>query len=285
MIFGTGGLIGNFIFGYLQDNWGRKPSYFVFLLVQIVGGLLGAVSWDFESWLFFRLIVGLTVPAILNGPYVLAIELVEPTKRPLVTLILNIAYSLGLVLLAIVVIIFRHWREISLVTSGPFFLIYMLYRYIPESPRWLLAVGKYDRAQAVLERIAKANRKNLTVVWSGIFSDYRKAANSSATPIVDKKSYGILSLIKSPRLRRRTTLITLLWIANTSVYVGLSYCAPALGGNEITNFFLSGLVELPTYIILWPSLHYFGRRWILCISMVSGGLACLTTYCFQNGCG
>lgn len=278
VIFGAGGLIGNYIFGYLQDHWGRKPSYFAYLFVQIAGGFFGAFSWNFESWLFFRTIVGLTIPAILTSPYVIAIELVDPSKRSLCTLVLNIAYSVGLVALAVVVYFFRHWRHLSLVVSLPFTLLYFCYSLIPESPRWLMAVHKYDRARKVLQRIATTNRKSLSADFTEKFSRLQDAQKSS-----HGDSYGILDLFRTPKLRMKTIIITFIWFANTSVYVGLSYYAPALGGNEILNFFLAGLVELPTYIFLWPSLHYFGRRWILCLSMVVGGVACLATVLSQDG--
>lgn len=71
VLFGFGGLIGNYVFGYLQDYWGRRPSYYVYLALEIVSCVLSTFAWNFWSWLVFRFIVGLTVPAILSSPYVL----------------------------------------------------------------------------------------------------------------------------------------------------------------------------------------------------------------------
>lgn len=71
VLFGVGGLVGNYVFGYLQDYWGRRPSYYVYLLLEIVSCVLSIFAWNFASWLLLRIVVGLTVPAILASPYVL----------------------------------------------------------------------------------------------------------------------------------------------------------------------------------------------------------------------
>ncbi|GAB0100615.1 Beta-alanine transporter [Sergentomyia squamirostris] len=278
VLFGVGGLIGNYVFGYLQDFWGRRPSFYAYLIIEILAGCLSAIAWNYYSWVVSRILVGLTVPAILTSPYVLAIEMVGPSKRVFCTIVANIAYSLGLVLLAGIVYLFRDWRYLSIAVSLPLFILFSCFFILPESPRWLIATGKYSKAVKILQKMAQVNGKVLPCDFELTLRQKVEAAK----PTTETQAYGVMDLVITPNMRKKTLIITFIWFASTSVYVGLSYYAPALGGNEIWNFFLGAVVELPTYIFLWPSLIYFGRRWILCVSMVIGGVACLATFLVQH---
>jgi hypothetical protein len=48
--------------------------------------------------------------------------------------------------------------------------IIFCFRVIPESPRWLLAVGKDDKAIAILERAAKWNKLDTSTIAQRIQS-------------------------------------------------------------------------------------------------------------------
>ncbi|XP_055527276.1 beta-alanine transporter [Wyeomyia smithii] len=280
-VFGVAGLIGNFAFGYMQDYWGRKTSFYIYLLIELTACALGVVTQSFGQWLLSRFIVGLTVPAILSSPYVLAIELVEPTKRDFCTIVSNIAYSIGLIMLAGVVHLYRGWKALSLAVSLPFVSLFIFYYFIPESPRWLLTRNRFREAAKIMKHMARINRKPIPANYEIVLKN--KLCSSPEIASVTVCNYGIKDLFVGKQLARKTIIITYIWFTNTSVYVGLSYYAPALGGDEIMNFFLAGVVELPTYIVLWPSLYYCGRRWILCVSMMLGGFACLFTFITQAG--
>ncbi|XP_044269761.1 beta-alanine transporter [Tribolium madens] len=276
VLLGLGGLLGNYFFGYVQDGIGRKPAFFIYLFIQCVFGIATAFANNFATWAIFRFGVGFTVPAILGTPYVLAIELVGPRHRTLVTILINIAYSLALVSLAIIVWVIREWRMLALATTLPFLTLFLHWWLLPESPRWLLAQGRIKEAEKILLQMGKINGKKLPENF--ILSLTTQDMNQNVVQI----DYGIRHLFQSPNLRWKTIIVTFIWFTNTSVYVGLSYYAPALGGDEFLNFFLAGAVELPTYLFLWPAMEKWGRRWSLCVSMVVGGSACLATFLVQN---
>lgn len=71
IFFGVGGLVGNYIFGYVQDGIGRKPAFFIYLFIQCVFGIATTFANNFLWWTVLRVGVGFTVPAILGTPYVL----------------------------------------------------------------------------------------------------------------------------------------------------------------------------------------------------------------------
>lgn len=49
---------GALTFGRLMDKWGRKKMYGVEVSILVVGAILTAFAWNFDSLLVFRLIVG-----------------------------------------------------------------------------------------------------------------------------------------------------------------------------------------------------------------------------------
>lgn len=181
----------------------------------------------------------------------------------------------------------RDWRYLSLAVSLPLLLLFSCFFILPESPRWLVATGNYRRAARIMKSMSRLNNKPIPENYEEILYQHFQSKQELHLASIGnnekpKISYGIIDLFRTPNMRAKTLIITFIWFSNTCVYVGLSYYAPALGGDEIWNFFLAGAVELPTYIFLWPGLSCIGRRWILCMSMLVGGIACLLTFLVQQ---
>ncbi|KAL5279090.1 hypothetical protein ACFFRR_003610 [Megaselia abdita] len=66
-----GGPIGVYLFGLLNDRAGRRISYFTCLLTLLIGSLVTAISKDFWTWATSRVIVGLTIPAVYQIPFII----------------------------------------------------------------------------------------------------------------------------------------------------------------------------------------------------------------------
>ncbi|XP_050546286.1 beta-alanine transporter [Daktulosphaira vitifoliae] len=275
-LFGLSGLFGMLLFGYLQDGFGRRPSFFIYLFIECIFGVTTAFANDFWTWLIFRIGVGFTIPAILATPNVLPMEFVGPTYRTTCILLTNIAHSISMVLLSLLLYFFRDWRHLALSTSLPFILFFLYWWEFPESPRWLLARGNFDEAKTILQKISKTNKKNISSSYfenlKVEFIDIQKIQKNKSN-----ETYNMMHLFKNPNLRFKTFSVTFIWFVNTTVYVGLSYYTPSLSSDEHLNFFLVSIVELPTYILLWPAMNKYGRKSLLCTSMLIGGIACLST--------
>lgn len=71
--------------------------------------------------------------------------------------------------------------------------------------------------------------------------------------------------------------------ANETVYVGLSYYGPAMGENEYLSFFLACVVEIPSYLLCWAIMDFCGRRWLLGVSMILGGICSVATVLMPQG--
>lgn len=178
----------------------------------------------------------------------------------------------------------RDWRYLSLAVSLPLLLLFFFFFTLPESPRWLVATGKYSRAARIMSEMARLNEKIIPDDYENVLRRHFDLSLRTDPLLNDSKpsNIGVYDLFRTKNMRAKTLIITFIWFANTCVYVGLSYYAPVLGGDEIWNFFLAGAVELPTYLFLWPGLSCIGRRWILCVSMLVGGIACLLTFLVQE---
>lgn len=98
-----------------------------------------------------------------------------------------------------------------------------------------------------------------------------------------KRTAGVKGLCGTPNMRLKTSLITLNWFANETVYVGLSYYGPSLGSNQYLSFLLSSAVEIPSYMACWLVMDRWGRRWPLCLCMITAGVCCIATVMLPSG--
>ncbi|KAK7872303.1 hypothetical protein R5R35_002760 [Gryllus longicercus] len=272
-----GGPMGVYMFGLLNDRYGRRFSFFSCLGVFLLGNFLTAAAPDFWSWAACRVVVGLTIPAIYQIPFIISLELVGPSYRSFVTVMTCLFYTLGLILLSGITYLVRDWVMLTLCTSTPFLLYFIYWWFLPESPRWLLARGRLEEGAEILEKLAKVNQKELPPSFKQKLKQKMMLQRTRSEEKRLKQTPGMLLLCQTPNMRLKTILITLNWFANNMVYVGLSYYGPSLGSNQYISFLLSSVVEIPSYLACWVVMDKWGRRWPLSVCMMFSGISCIVT--------
>ncbi|ODM94867.1 Solute carrier family 22 member 1 [Orchesella cincta] len=80
------------------------------------------------------------------------------------------------------------WYLIGLSTSVPAIAIYIYLWYLPESPRWLLSIGKHEQASKILYKIAEANNKSEDTSVAELNSMLRKLVAKTESEERSKKS-------------------------------------------------------------------------------------------------
>ena len=129
-------------------------------------------------------------------------------------------------------------RSIILWTSLPFLILMLPVYHAPESPRFLLAQGQLDKAAAVFSTLAKYNGK----------LDHQEPVLKQAASSGQKASMATLT---KPFLLWTTLKMMLLWFTASLCYYGLTLNLGGLHPNPNVSLSLSGIVELPAYIVCY----------------------------------
>ncbi|XP_050300986.1 organic cation transporter protein-like isoform X2 [Anthonomus grandis grandis] len=273
-LFMFGVMFGSIGFGELSDRWGRKKTFFLSLVIQVVFGILAAIAPDFWSFTVARAVVGATTSGVFLVAYVIGLEMVGASKRMIAGTVCHMFFSVGYMLTAVFAIYITNWRTLQLSLTIPG-LIFMCYWWlIPESARWLVSNNKLEEAKKNIQHAAKCNG----VTISDKTLDELLTPEREVKPNVSNgEKHGVFDLFKYPNLRKRSLIIFFDWFANNITYYGLSWNSNNLAGNPYLNFVLSGAVELPAYAFLILTLNKWGRKNIMCGCMIVAGIALLLT--------
>nr|XP_006825794.1 PREDICTED: organic cation transporter protein-like [Saccoglossus kowalevskii] len=261
-----GNLFGGIIFGQLSDIFGRKPLFVITLISAAVFGVLAAFSPTYAAFVVCQFVLG--VVSISTGliGFVIVVELVGPSYRLTCSILTSFFLPIGEFLLAFSAIVFNgHWRKIQLF-GGVISIIFIPYYW------WLMQRGNYGKAEKILRRAAQMNKVTLP---NDIFDEEKEmlVSQDKIEKEIEDQNKTMLDLFKTPTLRKRTIYMCFNWFAVSLVYYGLALNTDQLGTNPYTTYVISGVVELPSYLLCWYLLDKIGRRWTMCSCMVFGGIA------------
>ena len=174
-----GSAVGAFFAGTVADKFGRRLVMIATACLFIFSAWGSGVAGGSTTFVFFRVIGGMAVGAasVLAPAYISEISPAHIRGRMATLQQLMIVVGLFIAFLSNYLIAgtaggaselflwdFQAWRWMYWVEiiPGSIFLISLL--FIPESPRYLVAAGRADEAQDVLERLLNAKDKAMQTV-------------------------------------------------------------------------------------------------------------------------
>uniref|UniRef100_A0A2K5ZVY9 Solute carrier family 22 member 5 n=1 Tax=Mandrillus leucophaeus TaxID=9568 RepID=A0A2K5ZVY9_MANLE len=259
-LFFVGVLLGSFVSGQLSDRFGRKNVLFVTMGMQTGFSFLQIFSKNFEMFVMLFVLVGMGqisnyVAAFVLGMAISSLLLACEHQTFHKLWFCNPIPSYGCALPGLWVYCWQGGlTEITLCTA----------RFIPESPRWLISQGRFEEAEVIIRKAAKANG---IVVPSTIFDPSELQDLSSKK----QQSHNILDLLRTWNIRMVTIMSIMLWMTISVGYFGLSLDTPNLHGDIYVNCFLSAVVEVPAYVLAWLLLQYLPRRYSMATALFLGG--------------
>lgn len=204
-------------------------------------------------------------------------ELVGPSKRSSCGVTFQAMFAGGIMLVAGWGALIKD-RQLLQVVYGLHSLILIFHWWLmDESIRWLWGNGRTTEAVRILNKALKMNGSSVRLDESEYLS------TTTAKNRVDEEDAGLLDLVRTPNLRKRTFNVCLCWFANSLVYYGLSLNTGKLNGNPFLILFLMGLVEIPSYIATVYLMDRLGRRSLTSVNMILGSICCIVAVFLASG--
>ncbi|KGF18149.1 MFS transporter [Corynebacterium freneyi] len=151
-----GVLVGALTAGAVGDRFGRKRVMLAASVWFSAGMAATALTTSATTFGFFRFLTGVGVGMIVATGGAIIAEFAPRGRKNLFNAIVYSGVPAGGVLASVLAILLLDaigWRGLFLIGATPLlFLVPMIVVALPESPRWLVSVGRTEEALAVCER-------------------------------------------------------------------------------------------------------------------------------------
>ena len=257
----SGTVLGSFIWGWLGDRIGRRASLLLAGITFIGTSICGAMPsylWNF----LMCFVMGLGVGGMLPIAYALMAETIPARHRGWLMVLIGgdvaAAYIITSWLASELVPQFS-WRILWLLGAPTGVLMILLNRWIPKSPRFLLANGREAEARAVMDRYGAK------IVEAPSEPQIRHDAQSGWTELFGK------------RLFVQTAVIAMLGIGVGLVLFGFNLWIPTnlrrLGFAEVTADRMlrdSALIGFPfTFVVAWMYGFWSSKKTLMLLTTLT----------------
>ena len=223
-----GQVIGALFFGWLAERIGRVPSAGITIGLMSVMSIVCAFTGNLHMLFAARFVQGIGVGGEVPVAATYINELSQTHGRGRFFMLYEMIFPIGLLGAAQIgaFVVPRYgWEFMFLVGGLPGLIITWFVCRLPESPRWLIARGRYDAAETIIASVeAKSPGRHIDPADSAAVGQ-RVAAITSNLQKQRKSSWKELF---SPLYRPRTLIVWVLWASAYFIANGINNWLPSL---------------------------------------------------------
>ena len=265
----AGMMVGSILAGMLSDHFGRRKVLTIGLLLLGVFFLGSALSPAFLSLLVLRFLTGIGLGVILPVSSVYVMEFSPTRWRGGMSVILNACWGLGGTISALVgysLVLSQGWRPAMFLGVVSVLIAILVYKFLPESIRFLISKGYQTQVRAAVARIHFISDTAVSEM------DTREISQ----PEISRDQPGIWSA----KYARITTSLWILWTSLNFLYQGAYIWLPTLlatvkvsEGRSYVLTMLISLGQLPgTFIVAYLADRMSRKKLIvISLSLLAGG--------------
>ncbi|XP_065372210.1 synaptic vesicle glycoprotein 2B [Calliphora vicina] len=237
-------LCSSYFWGYLCDTYGRKP---ILMYTTLLGNIVSFISIfiaNFWVFVFLRFVVGVFIAGASSTTYAYLGEFFIARHRPVVINYASMFVGVSMTYVPAVAwlvlsmdwsfeitesFVFRPWRLLTIFNILPGFIAVLIMITLPDSPKILMSMRKYDEAYEAVNWIAKNNTGRCLQDFK-VFKlldeslpagDKILHTSKSASKVLQQMWHETIPLFKRPHV--------LNFIISCTIMCGLFFCNSGMG--------------------------------------------------------
>ncbi|KAF5971481.1 hexose transporter protein [Fusarium bulbicola] len=261
---------------WLANKYGRRlPALLGFIPLAIGTGLQTGAQTEAE-WIAGRFILGIPTAMFATSIPLLITEIAYPSHRSVITALTNTNYFIGGIMAAWTCYGTRNytdwaWRIPTILQIALPLVALPALIMVPESPRWLVSVGREDAARETLGNLHAGGDANHPLVDF----ELHEITTAIESEKQAEKSSSWASLVSTPAHRRRLFITASLaiysqWVGNGVVSYYLSTVLATVGITSVTDqTLIMGCLQIWSFLAAVAGascVERLGRRVLLMIS-------------------